>query len=575
MNEAQKPDVVASFFPKLTPWSQAVALFVGKRPGLALGVLRPFAGAVFLLSGHNNTPSSNVPRDTKGYSVALRMALYVTRLLSLEDFTKIVPQGLQVQYLYLLALTYELVNDQIDLLEDDMLFEKHLNPDSMQEIRDMLRDILFLFSTVTNNARLWREDAKNSTSLDNSRTVRDLVNKFLEVSRNPQPLGYYAGKALSRFLGNSQIQRDWIITGSDEWLVQLGIMNNTTPNLFGASAILIGIGNNLRTSATIKTMCNRLVSDLAIASPQTGTLEKLVLLNSCLGIYANDDDEVEIPVAQIRLIPLVRQLLSWSGALTTTHIELASEACRALHLLLPAIKDVYGSYWQDTLNLITSIWRSIGVIHLLDDRIPAIGMSLKLVSILRLLADANANDDLTDALAQSKIALSSGLVDLLKLARFKNNLPLEFVDELLLRHTGMINRTSITNLSELYPLVASDFRMIQSAAYDVLQNALVDAQQEISLDTALEETGKAYRRRWFKKLTCFQLRQFLKSSCLYSLMLQRFMSMKTQNWSYILSPFADICSLGILYWPRFLQLLTRSAAITAMQLGKEAILVLS
>jgi hypothetical protein len=228
------------------------------------------------------------------------------------------------------------------------------------------------------------------------------------------------------------------------------------------------------------------MSDIAGAPPQTETLQKLVLLNSCLEVYAKDD--AKIPVAQNRLVFAVKQILSWSSALTTTDFELASEACRALHRLLPAIKDVYGTYWRGALDMCAEIWNSGDHGYLSDERLPAVGMSLKLVSILQKME--NANDDLMDALVNSSVAISRGLVNLLKLQRSKENQPLLYVDNLLLRQVFHINADNMNDLSEFYPLVASDFRMVQSAAYDVLQRGLIATQQHISLNVALEMTSK-------------------------------------------------------------------------------------
>lgn len=489
MKSVETPEAIAQFFPGLLPWGEALAPFLQKAPSLALGVLRPFAGAVFLVSDHKKTSPSAFPRDARGYSVALRMALFSTHLFCLHDFARLVPQDQQAQYLYYLALTYELVNDQIDLLEENMLFESTFDPDSMQELRRMLDIISDTFSTVATNASSWRQEADALPADDTSRTVRQLVGKFLEVSGSLDPQGYYAGKALARFLEILWAKRDWNSTGGDYWLEHLGIMNSATQNVFGASAVLIGFGTNLRTHKPINLLCNRLISDIAVASPSKETLQKLVLLNSCLAVY---QEQTEIPVAHIRLISAVKQILSWRAALLTTHIYLASEAFRALHLLLPSIKVVYGPYWEDALLLSTAIWSLEGFVDLSDEIIPVVGMSLKLVLILQGLTDAN--DDLSDALVQSTTtsAISNGLVNLLKLRRSKDSLPLQFVDDLLLRQVGKMDTATILDLDDLYPLIASEFRPVQSAAFDILRRVLIHAQELKSLDAALEGTSKLY-----------------------------------------------------------------------------------
>jgi hypothetical protein len=488
MEYARTSELKASLFPRIRPWSDALLPFLGACPSSALGVLRPFAGAVFLVSSSTNRIPTDIERDTAGYSIALRVALYTTRLLGVENFTRFIPEDLQVQYLYHLALTYELVNDQFDLVENNILFESHLDPDSMSEIRQMLRDILSSFTTMASNARSWRDtvEAETPSTHDTSRIVRTLIRKFVAAAQSSTPPGYYAGKALCRFLEILWTQQDWVADGGDQWLEHLGILNNKSANLFASSAILIGFGDSLRTSEVVHTLCNRLMSDIAGAPPQTETLQKLVLLNSCLEVYAKDD--AKIPVAQNRLVFAVKQILSWSSALTTTDFELASEACRALHRLLPAIKDVYGTYWRGALDMCAEIWNSGAHGYLSDERLPAVGMSLKLVSILQNME--NANDDLMDALVNSSVAISRGLVNLLKLQRSKENQPLLYVDNLLLRQVFHINADNMNDLSEFYPLVASDFRMVQSAAYDVLQRGLIATQQHISLNVVLEMTSK-------------------------------------------------------------------------------------
>jgi len=48
-----------------------------------------------------------------------------------------------------------------------------------------------------------------------------------------------------------------VADGGDQWLEQIGILNNTSANIFAASAILIGFGDSLRTSEVVNALCNR------------------------------------------------------------------------------------------------------------------------------------------------------------------------------------------------------------------------------------------------------------------------------------------------------------------------------
>ena len=115
-----------------------------------------------------------------------------------------------------------------------------------------------------------------------------------------------------------------------------------------------------------------------------------------------------------------------------------------------------------------------------------IGMSLKLYTILRNLKDAN--DDLEDSLSQLNQRISDGLVNLLKLRRSTENVPTLFIDDMLSREIRKIPLGHVQeNLAEFYPLVASDFRLVQSSAFDVLHRAIPEAQQQISVDVLLEK----------------------------------------------------------------------------------------
>ena len=101
------------------------------------------------------------------------------------------------------------------------------------------------------------------------------------------------------------------------------------------------------------------------------------------------------------------------------------------------------------------------------------------------------NDDLKEAFDLSQEQVCDGLVKLLKLDRSKETQPLEFVDTILSRQVTKIPEDRIKDMTEFYPLLASDFRMIQSATFDVLHKALPKVQQELSVNVLLEGTSKS------------------------------------------------------------------------------------
>ncbi|KAK2630471.1 hypothetical protein QTJ16_001291 [Diplocarpon rosae] len=479
----------AAIFPDAKLWLELLGPLLGQIPNPALGVMRPFAGAVFLVKQLSTTNVARPARDINGYSIPLRMALYTSSVLLHEDLSEGLSNDLQVQLLYLLALSYELANDQVDLLEDNKLFASHQDLDTINNVRRFLRNFHEILNDAAENATSWRAPVvEKQTAEDKSAVVHALISKLIESSSTASSSAYYASKALGSLIQALVSTHGWHNDGSEEWLSSLGILKTSTNNTLGAAAICIGLENNVRSSKFVSTLCNQLISDISGAKAQSeNTLNLIVLLNSVLAVYDDDD----LPVAKNRLIFAVRQILSWTEGLPTADSRLASEACRVLQKLLPAIKDVYGTYWETTFGFCVSIWESCNNGTLSNGRLPMIGMSLKLFSILQnMREDEGANDDLKEAYDFSHEKACDGLVSLLKLGRLKETQPLEFVDGLLARQVVKIPSSRIKDLTEFYPLVASDFRMVQSAAFDVLHKTLPQVQQELSVNVLLDGTSK-------------------------------------------------------------------------------------
>jgi hypothetical protein len=415
------------------------------------------------------------------------MALYTSQFVDDVGLLSRVPLDALLSLLHSLLLTAEIVSDELDLLAPGEIPEWAVDvvEDEIDELR-LLASGCHL-TALLNDAKGWESDESitaGNPGLTSSRIVSGLVNKLLQHTDN-SPGQYYAAKALSHLVTNLIGIHGWDLVRGEAWLSSLGLFSSSSTNTFGMAAILIGLETNASSSKLINNYCNRLVSDVAGASATSEkTFSLLVKLNAVLSVYQED----EIPVASNRLIFAVKQILSWTPDLATKNRYQTSESCRALQVLLPSIKDVYGTYWESSLSLCTSIWESSSNGDLSEEDIPMIGMSLKLYSILRKLEDAN--DDLQEALAEQSQVMFTALVNLLKLRRQKEHQPLDFVDTLLLRELRDIPAEMVENADELYALLASENRNLQSAAYDLLHRALPQSQQQKSVDVLLEGKGQ-------------------------------------------------------------------------------------
>ncbi|KAI9651221.1 hypothetical protein NHQ30_001259 [Ciborinia camelliae] len=468
-------------FPDVTKWSQALAPMLNQAPNSTLGVMRPFAGAVFLVRTQEDIGIPRPSRDLDGYSTALRMAMYSAHLI--RDHPDRLSKDALVEIIYLMCLTVELANDQLDLLEINKLFAlpSEWAISRVREFTDRIYQESLPF--VLLHSKAWREGFESGSPLDFSGVVLTLVMKLINSSRGNTSTSFYSARVLSHLLPKIVEQHGWQASGSEEWISKLEILKPSTPNILGAVAILTGLRETLCTSQLVSNFCNRIISDIAGATAQSEkTLGLLVLLNATLSVYDDDDD---FPVAQNRLVFAVKQILSWTPEIATTNHQLSSEACHALQRLLPAIKSVYGSYWERTLEFCIKIWETAESEEHHEEKLSMMGMSLKLFSNLRSLQDAN--DDLEDALSQYGETASHSFIKLVKLPRFKPTQPHEFVDNILSRLVVKIPSSHIKDVSEFYPLVASENRMVQSAAFDVLHRAIPAEQEEISVNTLLEK----------------------------------------------------------------------------------------
>lgn len=446
--------------------------------------MRPFGGAALLASLLSSTTPVSL-RESRTFPIALRMALYTSSLVENNELLLRLPGEPLLDILHSLLLTAEVVSDKLDLLVPGESIEWVAEEeDELEELRTFASSAHL--NALIAGAKHWQnQDSAPESDNDTSGIVNTLVNRLIDTS-NGKTGQYYASKALGHLVSSLVGAHGWDITRGEAWLSSLNLFSTAAGNIFGAAAILTALGSNLASSQTINKLCNRLISDVAGAS---ATSEKsygaLILLNAILAVYA----EEEIPVAKNRIIFAVKQILSWTPTLATTNPYLSSESCRALQVLLPAIKDVYGSYWETAIGFCLSVWEVNPDGTLSDEHIPMVGMSLKLYSILRKLDEAN--DDLEETLIEQKEAISFALVELLKLRRPREHQPLEFVDTLLLRLLRDVPHDHLEGLSELYPLLASENRNLQSAAYDLLRRALSQAQQQISVDVLLDKKGKS------------------------------------------------------------------------------------
>ncbi|POS74868.1 hypothetical protein DHEL01_v206744 [Diaporthe helianthi] len=466
---------VEQLFPNTNVWMQELLQLLQYELSPSLALTSNILGAYFLPQGTSKS-GPQVQRDQRGLSVPARMAMYTVALVDSGPELKALAQKFQAELLYLLFLVAEVASDQISLMDENVLFGSLRDPVLLEEVEGFISTTRRLVNNIFIESSQWRPGGTEKGLRD------ELVDIMIQQSKELTPVALYSARVLSEiFAAFSDAHGQMAVV--EDWLAAIDVMKATPTTVLPAIALLTGYGEALANSKLVSNLLNRLVSDIAGASPQSDkTILILVLLNACLPIY----ELGQLPVANNRLVFAVKQITSWTGQpVEELSVGIVTESCRALQRLLPCIREVYGPYWEKSIEFCLSLWKRAGR-GSIEKHLPYIHASVKLMFGLSAIEDPN--DDLVDALDTHAEPRNHALLELLKLPRPEvTSQPGAMVDALLCREAEKIPLDHLKDLSEVYGLVASDSRDIQSAGFDLLHRALPAAQEELSLDVLIEK----------------------------------------------------------------------------------------
>ncbi|KAK1749513.1 hypothetical protein QBC47DRAFT_151355 [Echria macrotheca] len=463
-------------FPSSNLWLEQLSMFFQKKPSSSLALTSSMGGAYFLV---RPTPARTLPspqRDGQGRSIPARMAIYTGSLLSSGIPLASLPDEFYLELLYLMSLTAELASDQLTLAEDGGLWDSlSARDDSVNEIADFITLSQTIINKITSSARDWRENGLAGTSL-----VNRFIDLALQHSGELSPLALYSAKVLCSVLQTLTETHGTPPSRLEEWFKNKGIMKASTETAFATAACLVGFGEALVSSDSVKTLCNRLMSEMIGAFPGLEkTLYSVVIQNICFSVY----EAGQIPVDIRRQTLALKQMTSWTDTPGEVSSGLATEICKGITRILPSVRGVYGPYWEQALEYCILLWTEKAKEDAPADRLPYIHASLKLVAALQEAEDSS--EDLEDALKQYSEKITLGLVELLKLPPDLTQ-PGQIVSSFLGRMVSKSPVQHISNLADIYGLVASDSREIQTAAFGILHRTLPAAQEKLAVDVLLD-----------------------------------------------------------------------------------------
>ncbi|CZR66708.1 uncharacterized protein PAC_16609 [Phialocephala subalpina] len=484
-------DLKAALFPTLDEWDEAFMPFYKQEPAVRLCAREPFAGALFLVNDIPPTPQILL-KDNDGHSIPLRMALYTCEVM--QTVMPHLPSKQVSEILFFLCLTQQLVGVQ-RYAGSPKLYQTSCN--HIEGFEAQLQELLL---TAISHSDYWRQGSGSgheASLSDDSPVLESLVKTMMQQSSHSNFLGYYSGLALSSLFNKIVGVNGTKFRCSEEWLKTQDLLVKQPNRPFTTLAILTGFGPRLQSSELVKWFCNHLLAVVygtdsgPLSESQTKeTLLTMTLLNGCLGVYR----EESLPPHTARIAMSVKKILSWfdGGDLSDLGCGLASESCRALTKLLPAIKFSAGEHWQLTLTRLCLRPWDLQVLPTPEDANPSkqdmfvfTSSSIRMYSTLIKLKEAvDATDDVKEAFFMLQKSLDKSLLRLFILPRNVDEPSLKHFDEYLNPEILKIPIKDI-DLEVIYPMLASLYPAVQATAFEVIMKGLNQITDDITINFAV------------------------------------------------------------------------------------------
>ncbi|KAK5114496.1 hypothetical protein LTR62_002431 [Meristemomyces frigidus] len=489
LGNEKKVQSLESAFPDLQVWRSSLLSAV-RAPKPSLALLSPLGATVQLVQDSETRGSVQV--DSEGLSQALRIAMYVTRLLSAIDRKAALAEyERQWDVLALLYVTTLIAEDNLSVLGTNALWHPGAGADAEAVVLEYVSEVHVLFSEYWETMQPTDMSEAKASSTNYSHLV-SAIRELADEGSPQSPLAYYSALAFSKVTSNLfEVHGHSVeqVAASETGLRTVRAKKDTLQT----TSYLIAHQAPLAGSATSTRLCNELVADLtALGTAGAGTdeksLEQLIMLNAML----QSQPETADTIAKQRLMFFVKKLIETVVIVGDYIIQ--AEICKVLSCLFPAMADMYGEHWSQVLEYLHSTWSTL-VEQSADEtqreqQTLLTHGSLKLLATLRRVAvTEDPNDDLVDALKEKQHHIYTDLVAMLKSANGtgdEQHQPALITHEQLARQLSQSPYVPLDDSDELFPLLYTPSRAIQQGAFDLLHRQIPAGQEQLSLDVALD-----------------------------------------------------------------------------------------
>lgn len=462
---------ISALLPTRDQWSQALAPHMLHARPSSLAITSTLKGAIYAIEPGNEDGPQPLTRDAEDLSLAFRITLYVTKMLSTTDLFHLTTLDRRQSVYHYYPIALQLVNEKLTL---ETASEMWLQ--SSDEIIDEAADLLGEGHALV---QTWLQE-KGDGAVANSLEDVWMASKAHEI-QGASPYAYCLGLTFTDIASRINNTRGpaHLLT---RFANDLQDVRRSAELMRSASLVSI-FRDYLTTSPQGRRLLNELIADatdLDNLTPSPSASRPLVLLNILLDGHSSVLDTIPSQ----RLVFLMQTLIRLLSK-ASEEWPLISEMLSLLSSVLPNISDIYGEHWETVTQILVRLWEQGDD---LGNNLPVLHSSLRLYGHLKSLAiSEDANEDLVDAWNAARSSLDTGLLQCLDL--FGNpsrglNQPRRITAELLRRQ---LSGVSLSHGREIYHLLSSTEEAVQNAAYELLHQAIPARQEQLSLDLALDK----------------------------------------------------------------------------------------
>ncbi|EAW07440.1 ubiquitin-protein ligase RKR1 [Aspergillus clavatus NRRL 1] len=472
--------IAKDILPSRQSWERAIQPFLDLPPRSSTAITNPLGGTLYLvhrdLSDTFKEQYRSIPRDAGNCSSAFRLAYFTVRILSSFDIVSKLSAVELETIAYFMPLVVQLIDDDLSI-ENCNGITGLSHSDQRDEYMELVHDGRKMISQ-------WARSEIQSFGTEES--ISSIILSFwqgrLEALGSTSPADYRIGEAFVKLMNSVDSPGR---NKSPEDITKL-CREMRTANAIKSAAWVAVLRDSILTSPTGIRLCNELVADSTGLKPQDEKkdgIRKLSILNLLL---AGEVDVAGTFPTQ-RLVFLVKHLVRCLQS-EELPLSLKAEIIRTLTFVLPHLNEIYGSHWEDCIDVLCAIWHEVNGG---DDALPLILSSFRLFAALRsIVADEDSNDEVKDVWSERKTELFNNLVSTLGKLDHSTTFhqPRDITAEVLCRLIEVIPAESLEDVNKMFYLLTANSRAVQKAAYTLLHRYIPSTQEQVSFDVALSNS---------------------------------------------------------------------------------------